>query len=198
MGVKMEARKFDSIKELKGISAKTMEAHYKLYEGYIKKTNEIMDKLESVDVTTANQTYSDIRSLKVDLTFALGGVKNHETYFEHLGGDGGLPTGKLLEQIEKDFGSFEKWQADLKATGLAGRGWAWLAYDFDLKRLVNFAGDAQNTYPVWNAGLLVALDVYEHAYYLDYQTNRADYIDAFFNNLNWSVVEKWFGNLPIA
>lgn len=193
----IEAKHFDSIKELNGISEQTMTEHYKLYEGYVKKTNEIMEKLELVDKTTANQAFSDIRSLKIDLSFALGGVKNHETYFAHLGGEGGEPSGKLMEQIKQDFGSFDGWKADLKATGMASRGWAWLAYDFDLKRLVNFAGDAQNTYPVWNAGLLVALDVYEHAYYLDYQTKRADYVDAFFENLDWSVVEKWFDNLPI-
>lgn len=174
-----------------------MTEHYKLYEGYVKKTNEILEKLITVDKAGANQTFSDVRSLKIDLTFALGGVKNHETYFEHLGGTGGRPRGKLLAQIEKDFGSFSAWEEDLKATGMSSRGWGWLAYDFDLKRLVNFAGDAQNTYPVWNAAVLLALDVYEHAYYLDYQTRRADYIDAFMNNLDWPVVEKWFESLPL-
>ena len=65
------------------------------------------------------------------------------------------------------------WRADLKATGLAGRGWAWTAYDWDEGRLFNYIGDAQNTFPIWNATPLVALDVYEHAYFLDYQTDRA-------------------------
>lgn len=188
----LEAKKFESIRELNGISEKTMTEHYKLYEGYIKKTNEIMEKLEAVDKSTANQAYSDIRSLKVDLSFALGGVKNHELYFENLGGQGAEPTGKLLEAITRDFGSFEAWKEDMKATALAGRGWAWLAYDFDLKRLFNFIGDTQNTYPVWSALPLVALDVYEHAYYLDFATKRADYIDAFLNNLNWPGVEAVF------
>lgn len=188
----MEAKKFESIKELKGISERTMVEHYKLYEGYVKKTNEILEKLEKVDLESANQTYSDVRSLKVDLTFALGGVKNHEIYFSNLGGDGGQPSGILLTQIEKDFGSFEKWQADLKATGLAGRGWAWLAWDGKLGRLFNFIGDAQNTFPVWDCTQLVALDVYEHAYYLDFATKRADYIDKFFENLNWESVSRSF------
>lgn len=190
----LEAKKFDSIKALNGISAQAMTEHYKLYEGYVKKTNEIIEKLKTVDLESANQAFSDVRSLKVDLSFALGGVKNHEIYFAHLGGIGGQPSGKLLEQITKDFGSFEVWQKDLKATGLSGRGWAWLAYDWDLKRFFNFIGDAQNTFPIWNATPLVALDVYEHAYYLDFQTKRADYIDAFFNNLDWAVIEKNFAN----
>jgi Fe-Mn family superoxide dismutase len=193
----IEAKKFDSIKALNGISEKTMTEHYKLYEGYVKKANEILEKLPTVDTESANQTYSDIRSLKVDLTFALGGIKNHEVYFGHLGGSGGKPSGKLLEQIEKDFGSFEAWQKDLKATGIAARGWAWLAWDWKMERLFNFIGDAQNTYPVWNCTPLVALDVYEHAYYLDFATKRADYIDTFFNNINWSVIEGHFADLEL-
>ena len=74
---------------------------------------------------------------------------------------------------------------------MAGRGWAWTAYDWDEGRLFNYVGDAQNTFPVWNATPLVALDVYEHAYFLDYQTDRASYIDAFFTNLDWDVVNGW-------
>ena len=125
----IEVKKFDSIRQLDGISEPTMTAHYQLYEGYVKKTNEILEKLTKVDLDSANQTFSDIRSLKVDLTFALGGVKNHELYFDNLGGNGGQPTGILLKQIETDFGSFNAWQKDMKATGLARRGWAWLEWD---------------------------------------------------------------------
>ena len=69
---------------------------------------------------------------------------------------------------------------------MAGRGWAWTAYDWDEGRLFNYIGDAQNTFPIWNATPLVALDVYEHAYFLDYQTDRASYIEAFFANLDWA------------
>ena len=190
-----EAKKFESIKELKGISERTMTEHYKLYEGYVKKYNEIIDKLKTVDLESANQTFSDVRSLKVDLSFAIGGVNNHELYFGHLGGNGGKPSGNLLGQIEKDFGSFESWEKDLKATGMAARGWAWLAWDRDFKKLFNFIGDTQNSYPVWNCTPLVALDVYEHAYYLDFATKRTDYIDKFFENLDWSVVKKHFYNI---
>jgi superoxide dismutase, Fe-Mn family len=176
---------------LDGISRETVEAHYKLYQGYVNKRNEILGKLSDVDLSTANQVYSDVRSLKVDLTFAIGGIKNHEVYFEHLGGAGGDPAGAFAELVRRDFGSVESWKADLKATGLAGRGWAWTAYDFDEGRLFNYIGDAQNSFPVWNASPLVALDVYEHAYFIDYGTDRASYIDAFFNNLDYDVVNDW-------
>ena len=135
--------------------------------------------------------YSEFRALKVDLSFAIGGIKNHEIYFAHLGGEGGDPSGAIDGLIKRDFGSVEKWRDDLRATGMAGRGWAWTAYDWDESRLFNYVGDAQNTYPIWNATPLVALDVYEHAYFLDYQTDRASYIEAFFNNLDWDVVNDW-------
>jgi Fe-Mn family superoxide dismutase len=177
--------------ELDGISRASVEAHYKLYQGYVNKRNEILGKLAGVDLGSANQVYSEFRALKVDLTFAIGGIKNHEQYFAHLGGGGSDPTGSFGALVKRDFGSTNDWRADLKATGMAGRGWAWTAYDWDEGRLFNYIGDAQNTFPVWNATPLVALDVYEHAYFLDYQTDRASYIDAFFDNLDWDVVNGW-------
>jgi Fe-Mn family superoxide dismutase len=177
--------------ELDGISRTTIEAHYRLYQGYVAKRNEILGRLAEVDLDGANQVYSDVRALKVDLTFAIGGIKNHEIYFAHLGGEGGSPVGAIADLIERDFGSADAWRADLVATGMAARGWAWTAYDWDEARLFNYVGDAQNTFPVWNASPLVALDVYEHAYFLDYQTDRAAYIDAFLRNLDWSVVNRW-------
>ena len=183
--------------QLDGISRASVEAHYKLYQGYVNKRNEILGKLAEVDTASANQVYSEIRALKVDLSFAIGGIKNHEIYFEHLGGTGGAPDGQIAKLIERDFGSVDTWRTDLKATGMAGRGWAWTAYDWDEGRLFNYVGDAQNTFPIWNATPLVALDVYEHAYFLDYQTDRASYIDAFFANLDWDVVNGWMSQYQI-
>ena len=183
--------------ELDGISREGVEAHYSLYEGYVNKRNEILEKLGSVDLGTANQVYSEIRALKVELSFAVGGIKNHEIYFDHLGGDGGAPDGLVADLLERDFGSVDDWRRDLKATGMAGRGWAWTAYDWDEGRLFNYVGDAQNTFPIWNATPLVALDVYEHAYFIDFQTDRGSYIDAFFANLDWTVVNDWVNTYQI-
>jgi Fe-Mn family superoxide dismutase len=177
--------------ELEGISRQAVEAHYRLYQGYVAKRNEILAKLRDADLAAANQTYSEFRALKVELTFAIGGIKNHELYFEHLGGVGGEPKGPFGDLVARDFGSVDAWKADLKATGLAARGWAWTAWDWDEGRLFNYVGDAQNTFPVWNATPLVALDVYEHAYFLDFETDRAAYIDVFFNNLDYDVVDGW-------
>jgi superoxide dismutase, Fe-Mn family len=183
--------------ELDGISRASVEAHYRLYQGYVNKRNEILGKLAGVDLGGANQVYSDVRALKVDLSFAIGGIKNHEIYFEHLGGDGGEPGGAVAGLLKRDFGSTDAWRSDLKATGMAGRGWAWTAYDWDEGRLFNYIGDAQNTFPIWNATPLVALDVYEHAYFLDFQTDRSSYIDVFFDNLDWAVVNDWVSKYQI-
>ena len=184
--------------QLSGISRASVEAHHRLYQGYVAKRNEILGLLSGVDHEKANQVYSEVRALKVDLTFAIGGIKNHELYFAHLGGGGGDPTGSFGALVKRDFGSVADWRADLKATGMAGRGWAWTAYDWDEGHLFNYVGDAQNTFPVWNATPLVALDVYEHAYFLDYQTDRASYVDAFFENLDWSVVNGWIATYGIS
>ena len=184
--------------ELDGISRESVEAHYRLYEGYVNKRNEILEKLGSVDLGAANQVYSEVRALKVELSFAIGGIKNHEIYFDHLGGDGGAPSGPIVRLIERDFVSIEDWARDLKASGMSGRGWAWTAYDWDEGRLFNYVGDTQNTFPIWNATPLVALDVYEHAYFLDFQTDRGSYIDAFFANLDWAVVNDWVSRYQIT
>lgn len=183
---------------MKGISKRTVEEHLKLYTGYVNKYNEINDtltKLTDDDFAKANQSYSLIRELKVELTFAYGGIVNHELYFNHLGGSGGEPAGKLLSQIETDFGSIEHYKKEMKATGIAARGWVWTAWNHAEKRLFNYLGDAQNTFPVWGATPIVAMDTYEHAYFIDFGAARGGYIDAFFENMNWDVVAKSFGKL---
>jgi Fe-Mn family superoxide dismutase len=185
--------KLDNLTE--GITAETNRAHYGLYENYVKKYNECREKLESVDRTAANQIYSEYRGLMVDLTFAIGVIKNHEIYFGHLGGDGQPVDGSFQEQVVKDFGSWEAYITDLKAAAMAGRGWAWTAWDDDFGQLVNVIGDTQNTFPVWNAHPVVAVDVYEHAYVNDFSTARPKYLEAFFANMDWSVVESSFTSL---
>lgn len=185
-----EAKQFDSINGVEGLSEKLMKEHYKLYEGYVKKANEIVEKLKTVDKSTANATYSDLRALKLGYSFALDAIKAHELYFTNLSGKGGKPSGWVGQAIEKFFGSYDEWQADMKATGIAARGWVWFAWDWQTNTMFNYLGDAHDAFPIWHATPLVALDVYEHAYMMDYGVARADYIDSFFKNLNWEEVEK--------
>lgn len=194
---KISAQQFsENIFSLQGISRKTIEDHLKLYQGYVNKYNEInaaIGNLEDVDYEKANQVYSQVRELKLELSFAWGGVVNHEIYFSHLGTTGSrAPEGALLTQLKQDFGSLELFQKDLKATAIAARGWAFTIWNEKEKRLMNHLSDSQNTYLIWGAKPILALDVYEHAYFADFGINRAAYIDVFFNNLDWAVIEKNF------
>ncbi len=168
------------------ISDKTHEEHLKLYTGYVnnsiailKELEELAKQLDPANPAHANQIYSELRSRKVDLTFALGGVVNHELYFSILGGRGGPATGRVAELINKSFGNFDAYRKDLKATGIAARGWAWTGFDPQTGLLFNYLGDAQNTFPVWGVKPILGLDVYEHAYYADFYTTRGAYIDEF-------------------
>jgi superoxide dismutase, Fe-Mn family len=182
------------ILSLDGISKKTIEEHLKLYNGYVNKSNEIMDKLTKVDLSTANQVFSDVRSLKVELSFAIGGKQNHELYFSHLKANGGQPGGALKTQIDKDFGGLEGYVKDLKASGLAARGWVWTVWFPEAGKLINWVGDSQNTYLSWNLRPILALDVYEYAYFIDQGVNRGAYIDAFVKNIAWEKVGVNFDN----
>jgi len=193
---KISAQQFsDKLFSLQGISKKTIEDHLKLYQGYVNKYNEINEViggLGDTDYAKANQVYSQLRELKLELSFAWGGIINHEIYFSHLGTTSRAPEGVLLEQIKQDFGSLEFFQKDLKATAIAARGWVFTVWNEREKRLINHLSDSQNTYLLWEVKPILALDTYEHAYFTDFGVNRAAYIDAFFSNLNWMVVQKNF------
>lgn len=176
-----------------GFSPRQIQEHYKLYQGYINKTNEIRTKLRSLEHGESNSTYSDLRSLKNAETYSVGSYKLHELYFENLGGKGGPATGGMLEAIVRDFGSYEFWERDFRATGLASRGWVILGHDYDDGHLHNYGLDSPA--PVVRLEPLLVMDVHEHAYFLDYGTNCASYMDAFFRNIDWLVVNSRLANL---
>ena len=171
--------------ELDGLSAKLLSEHHDvLYAGYVKKLNEIRSKLSDADMSEANASYSFYGELKREESFTANAIRLHEAYFDNLGGDG-KTSGVVTALINRDFGSFPAWREDLKAAGIAARGWVVSAYDFEQKRLVNYICDTHNLGCVWHAVPLVVLDVYEHAYYLDYATGRKVYIEAFLKNLDF-------------
>lgn len=178
---------------LDGISAKTIETHHdKLYPGYVNKRNEIDTALPKADRSKAAQTYSEYRALKLEETFNADGQILHELYFSHLGGKGGQPTGALADQINKDFGSFDSFVEDLTACGMAARGWATVALDPSDGKVHTFLCDVHNQGGVWGTIPIMTLDVYEHAYFMDYGSARPDYIKAFFKNVNWQKVGQNF------
>ncbi|MCL4437968.1 MAG: Fe-Mn family superoxide dismutase [Candidatus Thermoplasmatota archaeon] len=178
-------------KGLDGISDQQIEYHFEThYKGYVKKLNEIWSKLGSADRAAANQNYSDLRELKSEESFNYDGSLLHEIYFGNLTAEHGQPSEAFKKQVEKDFGSYEKWVEDFKATGVAFRGWSLLVFDLNTGKLRNIGADAHNSNAMWNSIVILALDVYEHAYYVDYGPKRAPYLDAFMKNVKWSDVDK--------
>ncbi len=191
-----QVRTFE-LKGLEGISDNQISQHRDtLYAGYVNKLNAIEERHKTVDITKANQIFSDLRALKADETFALNGVVLHELYFENLGGRGKRPGGRLAELITRDFGSFEGWADNFKACGMSARGWVILAISTYDGRLHNYCLDTHNfNFPAGAVPLLV-MDVYEHAYAIDYGVKRPPYIEAFMKNIDWSVVEKRLEAVP--
>ncbi|KXZ39416.1 superoxide dismutase, Fe-Mn family [Alkalithermobacter thermoalcaliphilus JW-YL-7 = DSM 7308] len=184
----LNAKVFD-FDQVKGISKNQLLQHYTLYEGYVQKINQIWDELENEEnYKDESATYSKIRSLKLGESFALNGVKLHELYFENLGGKNTKPYGQILELINRKYGSYELFKEKFKSIGLAVRGWVVLA--IQLNNLYMFGSDAHDVGAIWSAYPLLVMDVYEHAYMIDFGVNRKQYIDEFFKNINWKIVNE--------
>lgn len=178
-------------KDLDGISNQQIDYHFEThYKGYVNKLNEIWEKLLSTDRSKANQNYSEFRELKLEETFNYDGALLHELYFGNLQKGHEKVPESFKKAVEKDFGSYEKWAEDFKATGIAFRGWSLLVFDLNTGKLRNIGADVHNTNGIWNALVVLSLDVYEHAYYTDYGPKRAGYLDAFMKNVNWKLVEE--------
>jgi Fe-Mn family superoxide dismutase len=184
---KYEPKQFN-IGELKGISNKTIEEHLKLYEGYVKHTNLILDELSSKEDLNYAETEMQRR-----LGFELNGVKNHEIYFESLS-DGAKEideNGKLFEKIKEQFGSFDSWVNKFKKLAKTrGIGWAILYYDEQQDRLLNCWVDEHHLGHFSGFKPILTLDMWEHSFVFDYlPSGKGQYIDDFFLNLNWSKIE---------
>ena len=174
------------------LSEKQFNAHMELYKGYITKVNEITDKLNSADRgrKDANAVYSLYRGLKESESFAIDGCILHELYFENIGAGKSSPGIKTQDIINMNFGSFDNFLEDLKACCKAARGWCVFLYEPRTASFRNIMLDAHN---VGNTALgqpLLVVDMYEHAYFYDYLTDRGKYIDNLIANINWEAVEN--------
>lgn len=174
-----------------GLSDAQLTAHRDvLYQGYVKRLGEIEAALEGVDRSTANAVVSPYRSLKVEEVFSLNGVVFHELYFGNLAASGQQPGPRTRALIERDFGSWDAWTADLLACGKAARGWVLTAYSLYDGKVHNYLLDAHHLNVPALAIPLLVLDVYEHAYFIDYGTDRAKYLADFVDHVRWDAVEK--------
>lgn len=176
------------------INSEQFEVHIRLYKGYVDKINEIDEILQNdPGRDKANATFSYFRECKRGETYALNGVILHELYFENLGRGVNVPIPSITQQLEMDFGSFENWEMDFVATAKASRGWAVLSYDQRSYRLRNISLDAHDLGNIAYSAPILVLDVYEHAYFLQYADNKAEYINRFMEDINWEVIGARMG-----
>lgn len=181
---------------LAGLSDALLKNHFTLYEGYVTNTNKVADRLAALAETgeTGTPEYSE---LKRRYGWEWNGMRLHEFYFSNLTKETSLleEHTPLAKQIASDFGSVAAWEKDFRATGsMRGIGWVILAFDKESGRLSNAWINEHDLGHLAGTVPLLVMDVFEHAFMLDYGTKRADYIDVFFRSIDWMVAEKRFSN----
>jgi superoxide dismutase, Fe-Mn family len=185
------AKDFSFLLGMSGFSDTLLKNHFTLYQGYVTNTNKLMELLAGI-VKEGKEATPEFGELKRRLGWEFNGMRLHELYFANLGGKGDLSKAPSLEKLKKDqFGSVETCAKDFKATAsMRGIGWVVMYQDIENGLLFNqWINEHDVGHPAGCSPLLI-LDVFEHAYMTDYGIKKADYIEAFFKNVNWEVVEQ--------
>lgn len=184
-----------TLPDLKGISKKAIEEHLKLYAGYVKHSNLILEKINEYAVDAEKHAYA-LGEIQRRFAFEFDGMRNHEFYFASLeGGATPLPANSTFKKaIKESFGSWDAWVARFKATALTrGIGWAILYYDHVSQQLVMTWSDEQHVGHLTDSCWIFGIDMWEHAYLFDYvPADKKKYVEAFFENVNWNVIEQNF------
>jgi len=188
------AKSYDHlVGQLPGIDDNVLKMHFKLYQGYVANANKILSTLTQMEKDGKLRT-PEYAGLKRMLGWEWDGMRLHEFYFDNMGGQSKYDSTTTLGQaIEKEFGSFDKWADDFKATGLIrGIGWSILYLDKETGRLINTWINEHDLGHLAGGAPILVMDVFEHAYITQYGLDRAQYIDAFFKNINWDLAQKRF------
>ena len=188
------AKDYSKLLGMEGFSETLLKNHFTLYQGYVTNTNKLMETLGQMGKEGKTAT-PEFAELKRRLGWEFNGMRLHEHYFENLGGKGGVDkTGKLYKKVSEDFGSYEAWEKEFRAVGaMRGIGWTVLYQDKLTGSLINFWINEHDVgHPAGCTPILI-LDVFEHAFMIDYGLKRADYIEAFFKNIDWKAVESRLG-----
>ena len=184
------AKNYDHLLGTPGFSDQLLKNHFTLYHGYVTNTNKLADDLASAEKAgwIGTPGYAE---LKRRMGWEFNGMRLHEYYFGNMSKESSkLSSGKLSSAIEKDFGSLEAWEKDFRAVGaMRGIGWAILYWDKEADRLFNVWINEHDVGHFAGCTPILVMDVFEHAFMLDYGTKRADYIEAFFKAIDWSVVD---------
>jgi Fe-Mn family superoxide dismutase len=175
---------------MEGFSETLLKNHFTLYQGYVTNTNKVLDSLATM-MKEDKGGMPEFAEMKRRLGWEFNGMRLHEYYFENLGGKGGIKKdGKLAAKFSEDFGSYEAWEKYFRATGaMRGIGWAVLYQDLSNGKLINFWINEHDAGHPTGGNPILIMDVFEHAFMLDYGLKRADYIEAFFKNIDWKTVE---------
>jgi Fe-Mn family superoxide dismutase len=197
MNYKLPELKYDYAALEPNISARIMELHHsKHHQAYVTGANAALDAMAEARETG---NFANLPKLQKDLAFNLGGHVNHSIFWENLSPNQSEPTGDLASAISEFFGSVDKFKSHFSAAalGIQGSGWAYLAWDAMGNRLViGQLYDQQGNIAMGSVPLLM-LDMWEHAFYLDYQNVKADYVKAFWNIVNWEDVARRFGSVSV-
>lgn len=193
---KFEERKF-AIPELKGISAKNIEEHLKLYAGYVKNANSIIEKIPEYETWAEKDPFVTYFTSELSRRFAFefDGMRNHEYYFASLeGGAAPLSDGPLMQAIKENFGSYDAFLSRFKAVALTrGIGWTVLYHDKHSNQLLIQWIDEQHLGHLTGLSWILGIDMWEHAFVADYQpSGKKQYVEDFFSNLNWKNIEGNF------
>lgn len=183
------ARDFSKLVGMPGLSERLLKNHFTLYQGYVTNTNRLLDL--TMKLAKEAPDSPEFAETRRRLGFEFDGMRLHEYYFENLGGNGSLnKSGPLATKMAEDFGSYEDWDKDFRATGMSrGIGWAILYEDNVTGRLINIWVNEHQTNHLAGCKPLLVMDAWEHAFMVDYDTKRAPYIEAFFKNIDWGAVE---------
>jgi Fe-Mn family superoxide dismutase len=192
-----EARNFDGLSGIEGLSDALLKNHFTLYQGYVTNTNKLADSLLAMAKEGKAGT-PEYAELKRRFGWEFNGMRLHEYYFGNMkkGGSEIDANGALAKKIVGEFGSLENWEKDFRAVGaMRGIGWVVLYYDANAKRLFNCWVNEHDGGHLSGAVPLLVMDVFEHAFMLDYGLKRADYIAAFFRNIDWKEIEGRSGKV---
>lgn len=184
------AKDYSKLIGMEGFSETLLKNHFTLYQGYVTNTNKVLDTLDAM-LKEGKTGIPEFAEMKRRLGWEFNGMRLHEYYFENLGGKGGInKDGKLSKKIAESFGTYEAWEKDFKATGsMRGIGWTVLYQDLINGRLINFWINEHDVSHPSGCNPILIMDVFEHAFMIDYGLKRADYIEAFFKNINWDIAE---------
>jgi len=184
------AKDYSRLLGMQGFSDTLLKNHFTLYQGYVTNTNKLMETLGQM-LKEGKTGTPEFAELKRRFGWEFNGMRLHEYYFENLGGKAGLgKEDKLFKKISEDFGSYENWEKESKGVGaMRGIGWAVLYQDSLTGKLINFWINEHDVGQPAGCNPILILDVFEHAFMIDYGLKRADYIEAFFKNIDWKAAE---------